>query len=173
MAANQDLRIGDAEREAAAASLREHYAEGRLSLEEFNQRLDAAFGAATQGQLDQVTRDLPHVRTPSMPLPGTGGQRSAGPQGSGTGAGLLGGGLRGGWGRGGWGRGRYGGPGGIVRGITGLAVVAVLLLVVTPLWRIGWFGLGGRLPIVVIIMVIARILLRLLFGRRMRRGRRW
>ncbi|HUA30142.1 MAG TPA: DUF1707 domain-containing protein, partial [Streptosporangiaceae bacterium] len=42
MATGPDLRIGDAEREAAAASLREHYAQGRLTLEEFNERLDAA-----------------------------------------------------------------------------------------------------------------------------------
>jgi hypothetical protein len=70
MVARADLRIGDADREAAAASLRENYAQGRLSLEEFNQRLDAAFGATTQGQLDQVTGDLPSARTPAAPLPG-------------------------------------------------------------------------------------------------------
>jgi Domain of unknown function (DUF1707) len=72
MAARPDLRIGDADREAAAASLREHYAQGRLSLEEFNERIDAVFAASTQGDLDHVTRDLPHVRVPSTPLPGTG-----------------------------------------------------------------------------------------------------
>ena len=69
MATGPDLRIGDADREAAAASLREHYAQGRLTLEEFNQRLDAVFAATTQGQLNQITRDLPHARVPSAPLP--------------------------------------------------------------------------------------------------------
>ena len=69
MATGPDLRIGDADREAAAASLREHYAQGRLTLEEFNQRLDAVFAATTQGQLNQITRDLPHSRVPSAPLP--------------------------------------------------------------------------------------------------------
>lgn len=69
MATGPDLRIGDADREAAAASLREHYAQGRLTLEEFNQRLDATFAAATQSQLHQITRDLPHVSAPSAPLP--------------------------------------------------------------------------------------------------------
>lgn len=64
-----DLRIGDVDREEGAAALREHYAQGRLSLEEFNERLDAVFAAATQGQLDRITSDLPHVRTPSAPLP--------------------------------------------------------------------------------------------------------
>ncbi|MGH3404624.1 MAG: DUF1707 SHOCT-like domain-containing protein, partial [Streptosporangiaceae bacterium] len=54
MATRPDLRISDADREATAASLREHYALGRLSLEEFNQRLSAAFAAVTQRDLDAV-----------------------------------------------------------------------------------------------------------------------
>jgi hypothetical protein len=74
MATGPDLRIGDADREAAAASLREHYAQGRLTLEEFNQRLDAAFRATTQSQLNMLTRDLPHTG-PSVPLPVTGAGR--------------------------------------------------------------------------------------------------
>jgi hypothetical protein len=69
MATGPDLRIGDADREAAAATLREHYAQGRLTLEEFNQRLDAVFASTTQGQLNQITHDLPHVAAPSAPLP--------------------------------------------------------------------------------------------------------
>jgi Domain of unknown function (DUF1707) len=69
MATGPDLRIGDAEREAAAAGLREHYAQGRLTLEEFNQRIDAVFQATTQRQLDLITRDLPHVASPSAALP--------------------------------------------------------------------------------------------------------
>ena len=69
MATGPDLRIGDADREAAAASLREHYAVGRLTLEEFNQRLDAVFQATTQSQLRLITGDLPHTGAPSAPLP--------------------------------------------------------------------------------------------------------
>jgi hypothetical protein len=71
MATGPDLRIGDAERDAAAASLREHYAQGRLTLEEFNERLDAAYKAITQSQLNLITRDLPHAAAPSAPLPVT------------------------------------------------------------------------------------------------------
>jgi hypothetical protein len=71
MATGPDLRIGHAEREAAAASLREHYAQGRLTLEEFNERLDAVFKATTQSQLNLITRDLPHAAAPSAPLPVT------------------------------------------------------------------------------------------------------
>ena len=69
MATGPDLRIGDADREAVAASLRENYAQGRLSLDEFNQRLDAVFKATTQSQLRLITRDLPHTGVPSAPLP--------------------------------------------------------------------------------------------------------
>jgi Domain of unknown function (DUF1707) len=81
MAAGPELRIGDAEREAAAASLREHYAQGRLTTEEFNERLDAVFKATTQSQLNLITRDLPPTARPSAALPVTtvpgssGGQR--------------------------------------------------------------------------------------------------
>jgi Domain of unknown function (DUF1707) len=70
MVTGRDLRIGDADREAVAASLREHYAQGRLTLEEFNQRLGAALQATTQSQLSMLTRDLPHAG-PSAPLPVT------------------------------------------------------------------------------------------------------
>ena len=72
MATGPNLRIGHAEREAAAASLREHYAQGRLTLEEFNERLDATFKAVTQSQLNRITEDLPHAAAaPSAPLPVT------------------------------------------------------------------------------------------------------
>ena len=69
-------RISDADREAAAARLREHYAQGRLTLEEFHRRLDAVFDATTQSQLTAIARDLPRNESP-VPLPstGTGGGR--------------------------------------------------------------------------------------------------
>jgi DUF1707 SHOCT-like domain len=69
VATGPDLRITDAGREAAAAYLREHYAQGRLTLEEFNQRLDAVFAATTQRQLSGLTRDLPPAGPPLPPLP--------------------------------------------------------------------------------------------------------
>ena len=71
MATGPDLRIGHAEREAAAASLREHYAQGRLTLEEFNERLDATFKAVTQRELNRITADLPHATPHSTALPVT------------------------------------------------------------------------------------------------------
>jgi Domain of unknown function (DUF1707) len=75
MATGPDLRIGDADREAVAESLREHYAQGRLTLDEFNQRLDAVFKATTQRQLNQLTWDLPHAGGTSVPLPVAGAGR--------------------------------------------------------------------------------------------------
>jgi hypothetical protein len=53
------LRIGDAERDAAATELGDHYAAGRLTLDELHERLDAAFAAKTLGQLTRVMADLP------------------------------------------------------------------------------------------------------------------
>jgi hypothetical protein len=52
--------VTDADREASAAQLREHYAAGRLSLDEFQDRLDAVFRAQTARELGMVTEGLPH-----------------------------------------------------------------------------------------------------------------
>src|SRR6202161_650334 len=54
-----EMRVGDAEREAAAAEVREHFASGRLTQDELNQRLDQTFAAKTRGDLDAVFTDLP------------------------------------------------------------------------------------------------------------------
>ena len=53
------MRIGDAERDAAATDLGEHYAAGRLTLDELNERLDSVFSAKTHGQLALIMADLP------------------------------------------------------------------------------------------------------------------
>lgn len=55
-----DVRVSDADREAVAARLREHYAAGRLSLDEFQDRLDAVYKAQVAGELNMVTDGLPH-----------------------------------------------------------------------------------------------------------------
>jgi hypothetical protein len=86
MATTDSLRVGDSEREAVAAELREHYAQGRLTLEAFQQRLDAAFAARTRAELDELIADLPHARPPGTPLPAPGGSwRQHGRGGSGYG----------------------------------------------------------------------------------------
>ena|SRR5215472_3226447 len=69
MAAESGVRIGDAEREKVATSLREHYASGRLTLDEFQQRLDAVFAAKTDTDLTRITADLPHTNPYATPWP--------------------------------------------------------------------------------------------------------
>ena len=56
---NPQMRASDAEREEVARTLRDSLADGRLSLEEFGERLDAAYGAKTYGELDALLIDLP------------------------------------------------------------------------------------------------------------------
>ncbi|HEX4829562.1 MAG TPA: DUF1707 domain-containing protein [Trebonia sp.] len=65
------IRVSDAEREALAAELREHYAAGRLTREELDDRIDRAFAARTQGDLDAVRRDLPRLRAATPPPGGS------------------------------------------------------------------------------------------------------
>jgi Domain of unknown function (DUF1707) len=69
MASQPSLRIGDRERDAVMAELREHFAHGRLTQAEFTQRLDAVFSAKTQADLRKITSDLPHIRPAGPPLP--------------------------------------------------------------------------------------------------------
>jgi hypothetical protein len=54
-----EMRASDSERERVAETLREAVAEGRLEMEEFEQRLDAAYKARTHGELEPLVRDLP------------------------------------------------------------------------------------------------------------------
>lgn len=56
---DEQLRIGDAERERAAAELGEHYAQGRLTTEEHSERLDRIWAARTRSDLLPMFRDLP------------------------------------------------------------------------------------------------------------------
>jgi hypothetical protein len=54
-----DIRIGDAERDAVTSVLHEHFAAGRLDRDELDERLGTALAAKTQGDLKKVTVDLP------------------------------------------------------------------------------------------------------------------
>lgn len=54
-----ELRASDADRERVAEILRDAVAEGRLAMEEFDERLDAAYKARTYGELEPLTADLP------------------------------------------------------------------------------------------------------------------
>jgi hypothetical protein len=54
-----DMRAGDADRERLVEQLREHHAAGRLTLDEFDERMTKAYEAKTYGELRALTRDLP------------------------------------------------------------------------------------------------------------------
>ena len=54
-----NVRASDADRERIVEQLRQHTAEGRLTMDEFEQRMSAAYAAKTYGDLTQLTRDLP------------------------------------------------------------------------------------------------------------------
>src|SRR5436305_10018815 len=52
-------RASDADRERAVATLREHTVAGRLTLEEFSERMESAYMARTHAELERAARDLP------------------------------------------------------------------------------------------------------------------
>src|SRR4051812_7590767 len=53
------LRASDTERERYAELLREHAAQGRLTIDELDERLDRVYAARTHGELAPVVADLP------------------------------------------------------------------------------------------------------------------
>lgn len=54
-----NLRAADADRERIAERLRKSHAEGRLDMDEFQERLERCYEAKTIGQLRELVRDLP------------------------------------------------------------------------------------------------------------------
>jgi hypothetical protein len=157
MATGYNLRVGDADREAAATQLREHYADGRLTLDELNERLDQTFAAKTRDDLNTVMRDLPQTAPPGS----------------------------GGYGQTGWQPGwqgpmatrpadhrhdQNGGPGS--RGpFTVFAPLMGLVWVFVILGAVSLFGLGGGdRPLAIVLFLAALALFRRLFGFGRRRG---
>ena len=72
MAADPRIRASDDDRDRVVSLLREHHAAGRLTAEEFNERLDQAYAAKTMGELDELMADLPAMdlyRLPDASLP--------------------------------------------------------------------------------------------------------
>jgi Domain of unknown function (DUF1707)/Cell wall-active antibiotics response 4TMS YvqF len=61
-------RLSDAERDQAVAWLRDHLLSGRLTLEEFSERVDEVHAARVQADLEQVQLGLPSRRgLPAVP----------------------------------------------------------------------------------------------------------
>ncbi len=164
MATGSNIRVGDAEREAVATQLREHYADGRLTLDELNERLDQAFAAKTRADLSTVTRDLPMrpaaiQGTPLNPWHdatsgSSGNQDYRGYQGAG--------------------RGFQGAGRGYGRSFAALAPLLALFWLFVVLGGVFAFGFGGSRPLAVVFFLAALAFLRRLFGVRRRgpRGRR-
>lgn len=146
MAAGNEMRVSDAEREAAAAELQEHFASGRLTQDELDERLAAAFAAKTHGDLNALFTDLPS----------SGGWAGAG---AGSGAQEHGNAQR----------------VTVGRGIGRLVAATVLVWLLFIVGILGVFGIGTGRPVGIVLLVAAFALLRrllfMIFGRRMRRGR--
>lgn len=53
------MLVGDREREQAAAALRRHFANGRLTLAEMSERVELALRARSRSDLNRALRDLP------------------------------------------------------------------------------------------------------------------
>jgi uncharacterized membrane protein len=64
--ASGGLRLSDSDRQQALDVLAEHFAQGRLTRDELDERSDAVWSAKTQGDLSPLFADLP-VRAPSTP----------------------------------------------------------------------------------------------------------
>jgi hypothetical protein len=145
MATGFNVRVGDADRDAIAAQLREHYADGRLTLDELNERLDRTFAAKTTADLDAVMRDLPYVPRPAgAPLVGSTGS---------------------GWDSGSeYSRQR--------RPFPVFAPALALVWVFVILGAVMLFGIGGGdRPLAIVILLAVFALLKRLFGFGVRRGR--
>jgi hypothetical protein len=63
-----ELRASDADRERVAEVLRDAVAEGRLDMEEFEERLEATYKARTYAELTPITRDLPTAGVAPPPV---------------------------------------------------------------------------------------------------------
>ena len=165
MATGPNIRVGDAERESVAAQLREHYGDGRLTLDELNERLDQTFAARTYSELNAVTTDLPRNGDAWTPSTGSGAigagpsQLTVGPRGTGSGA------QDDAWHTP---RGRA----------AAMAAPLIAMITIAGLWALlmfgGVFGGGGRpFGFVLLFALFALIRKMLGGGRRGRCGRRW
>ena len=62
-----DLRVSQAERDEVVAVLAGHFADGRLTVEEYEERVEAALAARTGRDLEPLLEDLPAADPPAAP----------------------------------------------------------------------------------------------------------
>jgi Domain of unknown function (DUF1707) len=72
----RDLRASDADRERVANVLREAAGDGRLTMDELDERLDAVYAAKTYAELEPITRDLPDADAAHVPAPSSAAARN-------------------------------------------------------------------------------------------------
>lgn len=87
MAVNPAIRASDDDRRRVVTALERHAADGRLRLDEFDERTTAALRAVTLGDLAALTRDLPADPEYAADPTGAGPARSTGPSAVGPDAG--------------------------------------------------------------------------------------
>jgi Domain of unknown function (DUF1707) len=140
------MRVSDADREQVTARLREHFAEGRLSQEELDERVTAALNAKTFGDLRRIMHDLPEPE-PAGAAPGYTQPRWSGP---GPGPGFY----------------RY------RRGPRLLPLALVLLFLFFVMGPAGWFFLGFLKILLLfwLILAIAGLFTAMRFRRHVRRS---
>lgn len=69
-AAPPAVRVSDAEREAVVTRLQAAVGEGRIDLDEFGQRAEAAYAAVSRAELDRLVVDLPPDAPPPVEIVG-------------------------------------------------------------------------------------------------------
>ena len=175
MATGSNIRVGDADRDATATQLREHYAAGRLTLDELNERLEQTFAARTGADLKAVTRDLPSLDGAWA--------RAGGPAADSSLSAPL---LRSDQGQqdqGQWDQGQWD-QAGRRPGYSVLGVLVPVMLAIWALLLLGGafgFGFGGGRPLAVVLLLAVVGMIRRMFGGRRgygrpygrRCGRRW
>ncbi len=65
---DREMFAGDRDRERAAVTLREHYAGGRLTLDEFSSRMSSVLTARSKGELRQALWGLPQSLFAGVPV---------------------------------------------------------------------------------------------------------
>ena len=71
-ASDQHMRVSDAERQAVADRLAEHFSSGRLDQAEFDERVGRAMSAKTRADLNGLFDDLPETGAPAATDPSAG-----------------------------------------------------------------------------------------------------
>ena len=69
---DQHMRVSDAERQAVADRLAEHFSSGRLDQAEFDDRVGRAMSAKTRADLNGLFDDLPETGAPAATDPSAG-----------------------------------------------------------------------------------------------------